>query len=127
MSRVVNAVKSKLAIGAVAVPVVLALTGCGKNWDGHYEPVGYRPGEVVLEVKGSTAVRSIYKYGNLMTAWEFSVEQKSDKVIFRETRGNKTSYVFAQAADDRGLKCISDSCDSFGSRLKAEWTRVDNK
>lgn len=126
MSSMVSAIKSKLAIGVI-VPVVLALAGCGKSWDGHYEPVGYRPGEVVLEVGGSKAVRSIYKYGSLMTAKEFTVEQKSDKVIFSETRGNKTSYVFALAADDRGLKCISESCDRFGSPLKEEWTRVDNK
>lgn len=125
MSSVVSAVKSKLVMGAVIVPVALALTGCGKSWDGHYEQVGRKPGEVVLEVKGDTAVRSIYKYGSLMTERKFSVEQKSDKVIFNEITGNPDSYVYALAADDRGLKCISDSCNSMFSPLSKEWTRVD--
>lgn len=122
----VSAAKLKLVIGVVIVPVALALTGCGKSWDGHYEQNGRDPGEVVLKVKGDVAVRSIYKYGSLMTERKFSVEQKSDKVIFSEITGNKESYVFAQAADDRGLKCISDSCNSMFSPLSKGWTRVNN-
>ena len=62
---VVNAAKSRLAIGAVFIPVALSLAGCGKSWDGRYEAVGYRSGEVVLEVKGSTAVSSRFQYGSL--------------------------------------------------------------
>lgn len=124
---VVNAVKSRLAIGAVVIPFALSLTGCGKSWDGRYEAVGYRSGEVVLEIKGSTAVRSRFQYGSLSFASEFSVEQKSDKVIFSLKGGDNATYVYAQAADDRGLKCISDSCDSMFSPLSKEWVRVDKK
>lgn len=124
---VVNAVKSRLAIGAVFIPVALSMAGCGQSWDGRYEAVGYRPGEVVLEVKGSTAVRSRFQYGSLSFAREFSVEQKSDKVIFSLKGGDNATYVYAQAADDRGLKCISDSCDSMFSPLSTEWVLVDKK
>ncbi len=127
MFSVLSAMKSNLAIGAVIVPVALALTGCGKSWDGHYEASGRDPGKVVLVVKGDAAVRSIYKYGSLMTERKFSVEQKSDKVIFTEITGNPDSYVYALAADDRGLKCISDSCDSMFSPLSKAWVLVDKK
>lgn len=127
MSGVVNAAKSKLAIGAVFIPVALFLAGCGKSWDGRYEAVGYRSGEVVLEVSGSTAVRSRFQYGNLSFAREFTVEQKSDKVIFSLKGGDNATYVYAQATDDRGLKCISDSCGRIFSPLSKEWVRVDKK
>ena len=127
VSSVVNAVTSRLAICAVVIPVALSLTGCGKSWDGRYEAVGYRSGEVVLEVKGSTAVRSRFQYGSLSFASAFSVEQKSDKVIFSLKGGDNATYVYAQAADDRGLKCISDSCNSMFSPLSKEWVRMDKK
>ena len=127
VSSVVNTATFRLAICAVFIPVALSLTGCGKSWDGRYEAAGYRPGEVVLEVKGSTATRSRFQYGSLSFASEFSVEQKSDKVIFSLKGGDNATYVYAQAADDRGLKCISDSCDSMFSPLSKEWVRMDKK
>ncbi|WP_313316173.1 hypothetical protein [Stutzerimonas nitrititolerans] len=111
---------------AISIPLSLLLSGCGKSWDGRYEADGFRPGESILEIKGNTAIRSMYKYGQLMTSREFNVEQKSDKVIFTAKAGEKTSYVFALAEDDRGLKCISDSCNRFGSLLSKGWNRVDN-
>lgn len=127
MSSVVNVAKSKLAIGAAFISVALSLTGCGKSWDGRYEAADYRSGEVVLEVNGSTAIRSRFQYGSLSFAREFNVEQKSDKVIFSLKGNHNATYVYVQAADDRGLKCISDSCDSMFSPLSKEWVRVDKK
>lgn len=80
---------------------------------------------MILEVAGSTAVSSRFKYGRLDYQLEFSVEQKSDKVIFRRKSSDNATYVFAKAADDQGLKCISDSCDSVISLLSKEWVRVN--
>lgn len=71
-------------------------------------------------------MRSRLQYGSLSFAREFSVEKKSDKVIFSLKGGDNATYVYAQTADDRGLKCISDSCDSMFFPLSEEWVRVDS-
>ncbi|MCQ4313717.1 hypothetical protein NAV33_17750 [Pseudomonas stutzeri] len=119
----VNDLKSKLAIVGVVVPLALALAGCDKSLDGRYEAVGKKPGSYLLEVTGDTAIRTVY--GDPESQREFSVEQKEDRVIFIRKNQDATTYVYAKSDDGHGLKCISQSCDRFGSPLVEEWRRID--
>lgn len=118
-----NDLKTKLAIVGVAIPLALALAGCGKSIDGSYEAVGKKPGSYLLEVKGSTAIRTLG--GDPETQREFGVEQKDDRFIFIEKKRGDTKYIYAKTEDGHGLKCISQSCDKFGAPLLEEWRRID--
>ncbi|WP_277962527.1 hypothetical protein [Pseudomonas sp. RIT-To-2] len=110
------------------VPVLLGaavISGCGKSWNGQYQPAGFPPGKQILEIKDDTAVRSLYQYGRLFGTNQYKVEQKSDRIIL--TGYNNSVYVYAQAEDGKGLKCISQSCKGWLADIHDEWVRTDKQ
>jgi len=99
------------------------ISGCGKTWNGQYQPAGFPLGKQVLEIKDDIAVRSIYEYGRLFGSSKYKAEQKSDRIIL--TGRNNSVYVYAKAEDGNGLKCISESCKGWLADIHDEWVKVD--
>lgn len=108
---------------APAFIAVAAISGCGKSWNGQYQPADFPQGKHILEIKDDTATRSIYEYGKLFGSNQYKVEQKSDRVIL--TAYNNSTYVYALAEDGKGLKCISESCKGWLSNMQSDWVRTD--
>lgn len=100
-------------IKSMWVSVVLAMAGCGGEFDGTYVGGTGFMTVSVMELSGSGAVIESIDTSRrqVIDQREYEAEMRSGKLVL--IADGKT-FVYARAADEESLECLSDSCQGFG-------------
>jgi len=116
-------VKSKRLMACAAIASSFSLLiGCGNAYEGTYRALdGFLGPLMVLEVTGRKAhatkvdiIRNI-----LLSEEDFTVEDKSEKLLITNSRGK--TFAFSRSVNEKDLECLN--C-GFGTGLPKVWQKI---